>query len=82
MIGADLDTFWGFAILASAVLAGLKLSGEIAWSWVLVTAPLWLPLAISVSLRLAALAVLLAVVYLMSGGSVEELRGLMEKIPL
>lgn len=51
------------AILATGVLAGLKLSGHLAWPWLGVTAPLWLPLLVSIGLRLALVALVLGVVW-------------------
>ena len=45
---------WGvFLALATAVLAVLKLSGAIAWTWVEVTAPLWVPVAVVAEIFLA-----------------------------
>lgn len=82
MIGGDSSSYWWLAVLATALLTGLKLSGGLSWPWLVVTVPVWLPLAVSVSLRLAALAVVLAGVYLVSGGSLEELRRLIEQVPV
>jgi len=54
----------GLMVLATAVLVALKLSGQIAWSWILVLAPLWLPAAVAVGTRLAVTAVFAAGIYL------------------
>lgn len=50
----------GFTGLLAIVFIILKLTGVIAWSWVWVLAPLWLPIAIVVPLFI--IAVLFAVI--------------------
>jgi|688.fasta_scaffold1718624_2 hypothetical protein len=40
----------GFLGLLTILFIGLKLTGYIQWSWLMVLSPLWLPLAIFVSL--------------------------------
>lgn len=37
----------GFLHLLTLLLIGLKLTGHIAWSWIWVFAPLWVPIAIA-----------------------------------
>jgi hypothetical protein len=37
----------GFTGLLFLLFLGLKLGGVIAWSWVWVTAPLWIPIALA-----------------------------------
>lgn len=49
----------GFMGLLFLVFLTLKLCGVIAWSWVWVTAPLWIGLAIGLSIMLIGLVVLL-----------------------
>lgn len=63
-------SFWRLAIVATGILAGLKLSGHLAWPWLGVTAPLWLPLLLSVGLRLALLALLVGALWLLDPGGV------------
>jgi hypothetical protein len=40
----------GFAGLLALLFIGLKLLGYVAWPWIWVLAPLWVPLAIVVAL--------------------------------
>ena len=47
----------GFLGLLTLLFIGLKLTGYIAWSWIWVLAPLWIP--ISIALAIISLAVLL-----------------------
>lgn len=61
-------SYWGLAIVATGVMVALKATGEIAWPWLVVTGPLWVPLALSVSVRLALLAVILGVVWWIDPG--------------
>ena len=42
----------GLSGLLTVLFVGLKLTNYIAWSWVWVLAPLWLPIAIGVGLIL------------------------------
>ncbi len=35
-----------FLIILFAVFAALKMTGAVSWSWLWVTAPLWIPLAV------------------------------------
>lgn len=73
----------GLFTLAALVLVVLKLAGEITWSWVVVLAPLWVPAALAVGLRVAAVAVVGAVAYLVIfGGDVSRLPEVLERIPL
>lgn len=73
----------GLFTLCALVLVVLKLGGHIGWSWVVVTAPVWLPAAVAVSLRLAAVAVLGGVAYLLwTGGELSRLPEVLEGIPL
>ena len=39
-----------FLSLLTVLFIGLKLTGYIAWSWVWVLSPLWIPLAIVIAL--------------------------------
>ncbi len=48
----------GFAGLLAIVFIVLKLTGFIAWSWVWVLAPLWIPLAIVLLIGLVAVIVI------------------------
>ena len=50
----------GFASLLTLLFIALKLTGVIAWPWVWVLAPLWIPLVISLVL-VALIAVLVGV---------------------
>lgn len=73
----------GLMVLATAVLVALKLAGEITWSWVLVLAPLWLPAAVAVGMRLALAAVFAAGIYLvLLDGDPGRIRGILDGIPL
>lgn len=47
----------GFLGLLTILFIGLKLTGYIAWSWLWVLAPLWIPLAIVVVIFLVAIIV-------------------------
>lgn len=79
----DSDRIRGLLLLATVVLVVLKLQGEIAWSWVIVFAPLWLPAALSVGVRIAVVAVAGAVVYLvLLGGDMSQFPEVMQQIPL
>jgi hypothetical protein len=42
----------GFFTLLGLLFIGLKLGGVIAWSWLWVLAPLWMPLALAIILIL------------------------------
>lgn len=80
-----MDSRWtqGLFTLAALVLVVLKLAGEITWSWVIVLAPLWVPAALAVSLRLTAVAVVAAVAYLVIFGmDVSRLPDVLNRIPL
>ena len=44
-----------FLPLLTLLFVGLKLTGHIAWSWWWVTAPLWLPAAVSIGIVLIGL---------------------------
>ncbi len=48
----------GFAGLLAIVFIVLKLTGFIAWSWLWVLAPLWIPLAIVLLIGLVAVIVI------------------------
>lgn len=70
-------TFWRLAIVATGIMVGLKLTGQLAWPWLGVTAPLWVPLVVSVSVRLALLAVILGAVWWFDpGGLAGEIEAL------
>ena len=45
----------GFFGLLTILFIGLKLTGHIAWSWWWVLSPLWIPLAIVVTIFIVAL---------------------------
>lgn len=45
-------TLGGFGVILFVVFLILKLTGVIAWSWLWVTAPLWLPLAVTLGIFL------------------------------
>lgn len=47
--------FPGFFTLLALLFIGLKLTGVIAWSWVWVLAPIWIPLALVLVIFLGAL---------------------------
>jgi hypothetical protein len=49
----------GFCGFLALLFIGLKLTGNVAWSWLWVLSPLWIPFAI-----VLVLAVLAAIVYL------------------
>jgi hypothetical protein len=77
VIGGSRASYWQLAIVATGILAGLKLSGYLGWPWLGVTAPLWVPLLLSVGLRLAALALILGALLLVDpGGVVGEIEAL------
>lgn len=77
------DRIRGLLLLATLVLVVLKLSGEIAWSWVIVFAPLWVPAALDLGIRVAVVAVGGALVYLLIlGGDLTQLPEVMRQIPL
>lgn len=44
---------YGLGVVLFAVFLTLKLTGVVDWSWWLVTAPLWLPIAFTVGFLLA-----------------------------
>ena len=70
-------SFWRLAIVATGILAGLKLSGHVGWPWLWVTAPLWLPLLISVGVRLALLVLIIGALWLIDpGGMMTEIEAL------
>jgi NhaP-type Na+/H+ or K+/H+ antiporter len=47
---------WVFLAIAAAALAALKVYGQVAWPWWMVTAPLWIvPAALAAVLALTAL---------------------------
>lgn len=80
-----MDSRWsqGLFTLAALVLVVLKLSGQIDWSWLVVLAPLWLPAAVAVGLRVAAVAVVGAAAYLLwAGDDLSRLPEVLERIPL
>lgn len=73
----------GLLVVVTLILVALKLAGEIGWSWVVVFAPIWLPAALGVSIRLAAAAVLGALAYLfLLGGDPSRFPEVMQQIPL
>ncbi len=77
MIGASRASFWQLAIVATGILVGLKLSGYIGWPWLGVTAPLWVPLLVSVGVRLALLAAIVFGLWLLDpGGLSTEIQAL------
>lgn len=79
----DNDRLRGLLLLITLALVVLKLQGEIAWSWVIVFAPLWLPAALSVGLRIAVIAVAGALAYLvLLGGDLSQFPEVMQRIPL
>lgn len=45
----------GFFGLLGVLFIGLKLTGNISWSWLWVLAPIWIPAAISIILLLTVL---------------------------
>ncbi len=51
----------GFLILLTILFIGLKLTGHIAWSWVWVLAPVWIPCALLLAIALVALGIYFAV---------------------
>ena len=54
----------GFLGLLTLLFIGLKLTGHIAWSWIWVLAPLWIPISI-------ALLILSVVVLLVALGKID-----------
>ena len=46
-----------FLVLLAGVLAALKLAGIVAWGWLWVLAPLWVPLVVVAGVLLVALLV-------------------------
>lgn len=73
----------GALLVAAVALVVLKLMGEIDWSWIVVFAPLWIPALVSLGLRIAAVGVVAAGVYLfLTGGALDDLVGVLEAIPV
>ena len=54
----------GFLGLLTLLFIGLKLTGQITWSWILVLSPIWIPISI-------ALLVLSAVILLVALGKID-----------
>lgn len=48
--GGQINIGGGFLSLLTVLFIGLKLTGYIDWSWLWVLAPLWIPLAIVLSI--------------------------------
>ncbi len=48
--------FTPLLLVAAVVLSILKLTGVIAWSWWAVTAPIWVPIVLTIALWLLVLA--------------------------
>ncbi len=46
----------GFAGLLAVLFIALKLTGHVAWSWLWVLAPIWLPAGVVLSIALGCLA--------------------------
>lgn len=70
-------SFWRLAIVATGILVGLKLSGYVGWPWLAITAPLWLPLLLSVGVRLALLVLIIGALWLIDpGGMMAEIEAL------
>lgn len=81
MAGERRPSYWGLAIVATGLMVALKVTGEVAWPWLAVTAPLWVPLVLSVSVRLAGLAVILGAIWWVDpGGLAGELRALASQL--
>lgn len=70
MADGSRPSYWRLAIVATGVLVGLKLSGQLGWPWLGVTAPVWVPLAVSVGVRVALLLVVLAALWWLDPGGV------------
>lgn len=70
MVGESRASYWRLAVVATGVLAGLKLAGHLGWPWLGVAAPIWVPLALSVGVRVALLLVVLAAVWWLDPGGV------------
>jgi len=70
VIGGSRASFWRFAIVATGILVGLKLSGHLGWPWLGVTAPVWVPLLVSVGVRLALLALIVGGLWLLDPGGI------------
>lgn len=70
MTGGSRASFWRLAIVATGILVGLKLSGYVGWPWLAVTSPVWVPLLLSVGLRLALLGAVVGAVWLIDPGGV------------
>lgn len=70
-------SFWRLAIVATGILVGLKLAGYLGWPWLWVTSPIWVPLLISVGVRLALLVLVVGVLWLIDpGGMMTEIEAL------
>lgn len=70
-------SFWRLAIVATGILVGLKLAGYVGWPWLWVTSPIWVPLLISVGLRLALLVLIVGALWLIDpGGMMTEIQAL------
>ena len=77
MITGSKASFWQLAVVATGILVGLKLSGYVGWPWLWVTSPLWLPLLISVGVRLALLVLIIGALWLIDpGGMMSEIEAL------
>lgn len=77
MITGSRASFWRLAIVATGILVGLKLAGYVGWPWFWVTAPIWVPLLISVGVRLALLVLIIGALWLIDpGGMMTEIEAL------
>jgi hypothetical protein len=56
----------------------LKLTNNINWSWWWVTSPLWIPIALFMSI--ISLAILMIIVALIFGANIEDIKSKSEKI--
>lgn len=73
----------GVLLAAAVALVVLKLMGEIGWSWIVVFAPLWIPALLSLGVRIAAVGVVAALVYLfLTGGALADVAEVLETIPV
>lgn len=63
-------SFWRLAIVATGIMVALKLTGQLAWPWLGVTAPIWVPLLVSAGVRIALLVLLVGAVWWFDPGGV------------
>lgn len=62
----------GLSVFLFLILLTLKLTGAIAWSWWIITAPLWAPVALMAIITIAVAGLFLVAFLILLAGSVIE----------